>query len=58
MSETPIQQDKPKNKAIIYWDDLSYTVVDSSELDNLPETVQRMIVDSLLEKLGIEMRTR
>lgn len=47
---------KPKNKVTVYWEQSTYTVVDMGELAGIPAEVQKMIVNSILEKLGVEMR--
>lgn len=53
-----MNKDRPKNKAIIYWDNPSYTAVDASELKTLPEEVKHLLVNTLLEDLNIGVRVR
>ncbi len=47
---------KPKNKVTVYWEQSTYTTVDMGELAEVPAEVQKMIVNSILETLGVGMR--
>lgn len=50
-------RDKPKNKATVYWEQSSYSVINTSELNPLPTEIKRMLLDHLLYELKIPLRT-
>lgn len=51
-------EDKPKNKVTIYWDNPSYNVVQAKDLDDLPEDIQKMIAQHILDNLNIGVKLR
>jgi hypothetical protein len=55
MSDNP---DKLKNQAVVYWEKPSYTAVNTNELGHLPDDVQKMIAQSILDNLNIEITLR